>query len=119
MDENIKGRAAAAPVEEPQGRDIPNDYLQYVAAHRAQPHPLQRKVDDLLKRGIIFSIFWLMGIGSLIAVVNAFRARRMIKQSNGEIRGMDKVWWCLIIGGAGLLLWGYVVIMVIINKATT
>ena len=80
---------------------------------------LQHQVDAMLRRGIIFSIFWLMGVGSLIAIIQAMKARDIIRQSNGEIRGSGKVIWCFIVGGAGLLFWGYVILMVVIKAATT
>jgi hypothetical protein len=80
---------------------------------------LQHQVDGMLRRGIFFSIFWLMGVGSLIAIIQAVKARKIIRQSNGEIRGSGKVMWCFIVGGAGLLFWGYVILMVVINVATT
>jgi len=80
---------------------------------------LQHQVDAMLRRGIIFSIFWLMGVGSLIAIIQAMKARRIIRQSDGEIRGSGKVVWCFIVGGAGLVFWGYVILMVIIKAATT
>ena len=80
---------------------------------------LQDEVNSMLRRGIFFSIFWLMGVGSLIAIVQGVKARKIIRQSNGEIKGMGKVTWCFIVGGAGLLFWGFVVLMVIIKKATT
>ena len=73
----------------------------------------------MLRRGIIFSIFWLMGVGSLIAIIQAMKARRIIRESNGNIRGSGKVMWCFIVGGAGLVFWGYVILMVIIKAATT
>ena len=78
---------------------------------------LQSQVDAMLRRGVIYSIVWLMGIGSLIAVIQAFRARKIIQQSNGQIRGSGKVVWCLVVGGLGLLFWGYVLVMVIISAA--
>lgn len=53
-----------------------------------------------------------MGVGSLIAVVQGIKARKIIRQSNGEIKGMGKVIWCFIVGGAGLLFWGFVILMV-------
>jgi hypothetical protein len=80
---------------------------------------LQRQVDGMLRRGVIFSIFWLMGVGSLIAVIQAVKARKIIRQSDGEIRGSGKVMWCFIVGGAGLLFWGYVVLMLVIKAANT
>ena len=73
----------------------------------------------MLRRGIIFSIFWLMGVGSLIAVIQAIKARKIIRRSNGEIRGSGKVMWCFIVGGAGLLFWGFVILMVVIKSVTT
>ena len=80
---------------------------------------LQHQVDAMLRRGIIFSIFWLMGVGSLIAIIQAMKARRIIRESNGKIRGSGKVVWCFIVGGAGLVFWGYVILMVVIKAATT
>ena len=80
---------------------------------------LQNEVNSMLRRGIFFSIFWLMGVGSLIAIVQGIKARKIIRQSNGKIQGMGKVMWCFIVGGAGLLFWGFVILMVIIKKATT
>lgn len=82
-------------------------------------HLLQQKVDAMLRRGIMFSIFWLMGIGSAIAIIEAIKARRIIKASNGEIRGSDKISWCFIVGGAGLLFWLFVIVKVIINKVSS
>ena len=80
---------------------------------------LQHQVDAMLRRGVIFSIFWFMGVGSLIAIFQGMKARKIIRQSGGEIRGSGKVWWCLIVGGMGLLCWGYVILMVVIKVATT
>jgi hypothetical protein len=56
-----------------------------------------------------------MGVGSVIAVVNATKARRIIEASQETIKGRGKVWWCYIVGGLGLLWWGYVLIMVVKN----
>ena len=78
----------------------------------------QQEIDARLRRGIVYSIFWLMGIGSAISVFEGFKARKLISQSNGELKGMGKVWWCFIVGGAGLMFWLFVVLMVIINRAS-
>lgn len=72
----------------------------------------------MLRRGILFSIFWLMGIGSIISIVQGIKALRIIRQWNGEIKGMGKVLWCFIVGGSGLLFWGFVILMVIIKRVT-
>lgn len=80
---------------------------------------LQSEVNAKLRRGIFYSIFWLMGVGSAIAVMEGFKAMKLISQSGGKLEGMGKVWWCFIVGGAGLLFWLFVVVMVIISRITT
>ncbi len=77
---------------------------------------LQGRVDSLLKRGIIFSFLWLAGIGSLCSFILAMKARDIIKQTNGVVIGMGKVWWCLIVGGIGMLIWFPILITGIINN---
>jgi len=77
---------------------------------------VQARVDGLLRRGMIFSILWLMGIGSAIAVISGVKAKRLIEESGGTVSGMKRVWWCLIVGGIGLLIWVPVVIIGIANN---
>ena len=79
---------------------------------------LQHQVNSMLRRGILFSIFWLIGIGSLISIIQGIKALRIIRESNGEIKGMGKVLWCFIVGGSGLLFWGFVILLVIIKSAS-
>jgi hypothetical protein len=74
-------------------------------------------VDELLKKGVWFSIFWLMGFGSFVAVKNGWKARKIINESNGEINSDGRVWWCFIVGGAGLSFWLFVLIMAFINNS--
>ena len=76
----------------------------------------QHQVDELLKKGVWFSIFWLLGVGSFIAVRNGLKARKIINDSNGEIKPDGRVLWCLIAGGFGLAFWVFVIIMAIINN---
>jgi hypothetical protein len=77
---------------------------------------IQRDIDRLLQRGVIFSLVWLMGIGSVIAVVSGLRAKRLIEQSNGAASGMGRVWWCLIVGGLGIVIWAPLVVVAIVNN---
>jgi hypothetical protein len=77
--------------------------------------PLQDKVDSMLRRGVVFSIVWLMGAGSVISIIQAVRAKRIIDRSGGQITGIGKVWWCFIVGGVGVLFWGFVLVMVAFN----
>ena len=65
---------------------------------------VQTKVRLLLRIGIFFSIFWIAGIGSIISIVLGLKARNIIKRANMNINGMGGVYWCLIIGGLGLII---------------
>lgn len=78
---------------------------------------LQLEVSRLLSRGVVFSIVWLMGFGSLYAIVCAAKARRLIKASDGELYGMARVWWCFIVGGIGMVVWAPVVFALVKDVA--
>jgi hypothetical protein len=65
----------------------------------------QNEIDRRLRWGIIFSILWLAGIGSLIAVWQGYRAKNLIVDSQGSLVGNGRVWWCLIVGAIGLVIW--------------
>ena len=69
------------------------------------PLPDQEQLDRTLSRGIVFSIIWIMGFGSLYAFTCGLRARRMIRASGGTLKGTKRVWWCLIVGLIGMLVW--------------
>ena len=56
---------------------------------------LQIKTSKVLSRGFIFSIVWLAGIG--------LQARKLINQSDSEISGIKMAWWCIIVGGIGMI----------------
>jgi len=77
---------------------------------------VQRQVDALLRRGIIFSLVWLVGVGSIIAIVSGIKAKKIIEQSGGETSGIGRAWFCLVVGGLGVLFWGPVIGMAIINN---
>lgn len=57
----------------------------------------------MLRRGVFYSIFWLFGVGSIIAIVQGYKALKIIRHSSGEIKGRGKVMWCFIVGGAAVL----------------
>jgi hypothetical protein len=64
--------------------------------------PTQRQVNYVVKRGLFFSIFWLFGIGSVIAILKGLEARRMIASSGGRLRRAGGAWWCIIVGSLGI-----------------
>lgn len=70
----------------------------------------------LLSKGFNYSIFWLAGFGSLISIVSAFKANKIIEESNGQIKGKFWVWWCYIVGGIGILIWFPIILIAIYNN---
>lgn len=78
-------------------------------------HITQSDVNAWLNSGIVFSIVWLAGIGSLIALTRGLRARRAIAGSRGTVVGRVRAWWCIAVGGLGLLIWMPVVILNVIG----
>jgi hypothetical protein len=77
---------------------------------------LQVKVSKILSRGFVFSITWIGGIGSLIALISGLKAREIIKQSKGELAGMKMAWWCIIVGGIGMRVAPLVIISVVVSQ---
>jgi hypothetical protein len=82
---------------------------------KGQNSPIQQQIDALLKKGIVFSIVWLAGIGSLISVLLGVKAKRLIAESDGAT-GMGRVWWCLIVGGMGIAIWLPIIVLSIVNN---
>ena len=56
----------------------------------------------MLGYGFAFSVVWAGGVGSLLALIIGLRARRLIKQSGGEVTGVRMAWWCIVVGALGL-----------------
>jgi hypothetical protein len=65
---------------------------------------IQIKVRLLLIIGIFFSIFWTAGIGSIISIILGLKARNTIKGATMNLKGMGGVYWCLIVGGMGVII---------------
>ena len=76
----------------------------------------QEQIDRMLKWGIVFSILWLAGLGSLFAIIAGSKAKKAIDASNGTLVGTGKAWWCLVVGGLGLGFWLPIVLIGLINK---
>jgi len=76
----------------------------------------QYHVDSMLKFGIICSIVWMMGFGSLIAFFYGLRARSIIKASRGELVGMGRANWCIYVGGFGMAVWFPILAVVVMRR---
>jgi hypothetical protein len=76
----------------------------------------QYRLDSMLQFGIICSIVWMMGIGSLYAFLCGLRARSIIKASGGQLVGMGRAKWCIIVGGIGVAVWLPVLAVVVMRR---
>jgi hypothetical protein len=77
---------------------------------------LQINVGKLLSHGFIFSVVWLGGIGSFLALLSGLKARKIINQSDGKIAGIRMAWWCIIVGALGTILMPPLLILTVINQ---
>ncbi len=76
----------------------------------------QIEFNRLISRGIIFGSVWIMGIGSVISLISAFQANKILKNSGFNIEGKNKIIKCLIIGISGLLVWVIAILIIILFK---
>ena len=63
----------------------------------------QVRVSKMLGVGFVLSITGVAGIGSLVALVLGWKARRIINESQAKIAGRFMAWWCIILGALGVL----------------
>ena len=52
---------------------------------------LQKEFDRITNRGIIFGLIWIMGIGSVIAIISGYQAGKIFKESGNSLEGKDKI----------------------------
>jgi hypothetical protein len=74
---------------------------------------LQVRVSKMLGVGFVLSLVGTGGVSSLIALIIGLRARKIIKESGGEISGVRMAWWCIIVGAVGTLVLPYLTWLVI------
>lgn len=77
---------------------------------------LQTEVNRLVNRGIILGIVWILGVGSVIALISGFQANNIIKNSGFKLEGKSKVKKCFLIGISGLLVWVIAIFIIIIFR---
>jgi hypothetical protein len=63
----------------------------------------QVKLSLLLSCGFAFSLIGVGGLGSLIAFAIGLHARARIKRSGNRLAGLSLAWWCILMGGLGVL----------------
>jgi 6-phosphogluconate dehydrogenase (decarboxylating) len=76
----------------------------------------QGDLDRLLRWGIVFSIVWLAGVGSLFALLAGRKAQREIARSGGEMEGSGRARWCVIVGSIGLVIWIPILTIALANQ---
>jgi len=77
---------------------------------------IQTEVNRLVNRGIIFGIVWIMGFGSVVALISGFQANKLIKQSGNILEGKKKVVQCFIIGAIGLIVLATAISLIFIYR---
>lgn len=76
----------------------------------------QGQIDKMLKWGIIFSVIWLAGLGSLASFIIGVKAKRKIKPSDATLTGIGKAWWCIVVGALGVALWLPMILIGFLNQ---
>ncbi|MBS1551235.1 MAG: hypothetical protein JST15_04095 [Bacteroidetes bacterium] len=66
---------------------------------------VQTEINRLVNRGIVLGLVWIMGIGSVIALISGFQAKKLIRSSENVLTGNKKANQSILIGIAGLLVW--------------
>ncbi len=77
---------------------------------------MQVEFNRLINRGIILGSVWILGVGSVISLISAFQANKILKHSGYNIEGKNKVIKCFIIGISGLLVWVIAISIILIFK---
>jgi hypothetical protein len=76
----------------------------------------QKKVMKCTKIALIFSLLWLGGLGSLIAIIYSNKALKTIKRSKHSLSGKGMAMFCLILGILGISFWGFIFLVAIISR---
>ncbi len=76
----------------------------------------QTEINRLVNRGIVLGLVWIMGIGSVIALISGFQAKKLIRSSENVLTGNKKANQSILIGILGLLVWVVVFAFIIKYK---
>ena len=75
----------------------------------------QVRVSKMLGVGFVLSITGVAGVGSLVALILGWKARRIINESQGKITGRFMAWWCIVLGAFGVITFPLVYAEIIIE----
>jgi hypothetical protein len=64
----------------------------------------QAVVNGMLKKCMLFSMYWILGIGSIFAIYYGVRSLQLIRQAHEKIKGKDKAICGIVFGGMGVFL---------------
>ena len=76
----------------------------------------QVKVSKMLGMAFVLSITGIFGIGSLIALILAWKALLIIQGAQGRISGRFVAWWCILAGALGTLILPPLIIVTILKQ---
>jgi len=74
------------------------------------------EIERLLNRGFVFGSIWIMGIGSVIAVISAYQADKLLKLSGDKFYLRRKIIKCYLLGIIGILIVLAAIIFVILYR---
>jgi hypothetical protein len=77
---------------------------------------LQIEFNRIVNRGVILGIVWIMGVGSIIALISGFQANKILKEADYNLEGKEKIRKCFVVGIAGLLVWVIAITIIIVFK---
>ena len=77
---------------------------------------LYAELDRTLFRGMVFSLLWLAGLGSLYAFWCGVRARRMSRSLSVPLNTTVKMIWCIVVGAIGMVIWVPIILIGIVNN---
>lgn len=66
---------------------------------------VQEIVTGMVKKSLVFSMFWFAGIGSIFAIYYGWKSLKLIVEAEEEIKGKGKAIFGIIFGILGVLAW--------------
>ena len=69
---------------------------------RIQDTLVETRIRTLARWGIVLSVLWVGGIGSIIAITNGIKIHRLRKAHSWVGTGLAASIWCIVVGLIGL-----------------